>query len=254
MSAIYLVRFDDICPTMNWPVWEQVESILVEQGIAPILAVVPDNRDPKLQAGPADERFWDRVRDWQARGWTIGMHGYQHAFVTADPGLLGIQARSEFAGLSYDQQFGKLQAGLEIFRRENVKPQVWVAPAHSFDGETLRALAKLGIQLISDGFATAPYRDIHALTWVPQQFWRFRSMPFGVWTVCYHVNPWTDRRLKRFASEVLRFRPRIGDFQSVVAAFSSRRENFGDSAYAVLHRTALKLKRRINMLSQPSSS
>ena len=47
--ATYLVRFDDICPTMNWEAWEQVENVLVSEGIRPILAVVPDNRDENLE-------------------------------------------------------------------------------------------------------------------------------------------------------------------------------------------------------------
>ena len=51
MAARYLIRFDDLCPSMNWTVWCEVESILQAAGIKPLLAVVPDNADPQLCGG-----------------------------------------------------------------------------------------------------------------------------------------------------------------------------------------------------------
>jgi len=42
MAPRYIVWFDDICPTMNWAIWDDVEATLVEHGIRPLLAVVPD--------------------------------------------------------------------------------------------------------------------------------------------------------------------------------------------------------------------
>ena len=77
-----LLRFDDICPTMNWGTWDAGRGPDGPLGLRPILAVVPDNRDPKLVAGPPRADFWERVRGWQARGWTIALHGYQHLYVT----------------------------------------------------------------------------------------------------------------------------------------------------------------------------
>jgi len=40
MTGHYLARFDDIFPTMNWPVWDGVEELLRKNGIAPILREV----------------------------------------------------------------------------------------------------------------------------------------------------------------------------------------------------------------------
>src|SRR6478672_6653645 len=98
MDAQYLIRFDDLCPTMNWQVWAEIETILLESRVSPILAVVPDNRDTALMVGPPRSDFWVEVRRWQQRGWTIGMHGYQHTYVTEEAGIVGIWPRSEFAG------------------------------------------------------------------------------------------------------------------------------------------------------------
>ena len=130
MSAQYLIRFDDLCPTMNWQVWAEIESILVEHQITPLLAVVPDNRDQKLAVAPAHPAFWEQVRKWQARGWTIALHGYQHLYITKDRGIVGIQHRSEFAGLPAKVQEDKLRKATEIFHDEGIEPKVWIAPGH----------------------------------------------------------------------------------------------------------------------------
>ena len=71
-SARYLVRFDDICPTMSWSVWEEIEAALIASEVRPLLAVVPANEDRTLMVAPPADDFWARVRGWQARGWAIG--------------------------------------------------------------------------------------------------------------------------------------------------------------------------------------
>ena len=64
MPARYLVRFDDFCPGMNWRVWGQVERILRQADVSPVLAVVPDNQDQHLNVHPAATDFWQQVRNW----------------------------------------------------------------------------------------------------------------------------------------------------------------------------------------------
>src|SRR4029077_13616420 len=150
MPASYLIRFDDLCPTLNWKVWSGIEAVLLDREIKPLLAGIPDNQDEKLHYSPAHLSFWEEVRKWQARGWTIGLHGYQHRFVTQEPGMVGIQRRSEFAGVPPAEQEEKLLRAVEIFRSNGVRPEVWIAPAHSFDWNTVIALEKLGITTISD--------------------------------------------------------------------------------------------------------
>ena len=188
--ARYLVRFDDICPTMNWEVWERVEKILIEHAVRPILAVVPSNEDPHLDVAGSNPEFWSRVRGWQQRGWTIALHGCHHVYETTEAGLLGLNRRSEFAGLPREVQAERIAAGLRVLRREGVSAKVWVAPAHSFDLNTIEVLLEQGVDVISDGFFFRPVRLFQAI-WIPQQLWRFRPMPFGTWTICYHHNTFT---------------------------------------------------------------
>jgi len=230
-DCLYLLRFDDICPTMNWSVWDAVEAQLVAKGVRPILAVVPDNRDPKLVAGPARADFWERVRQWQARGWTIALHGYQHVYVNRNPGIIGLNPQSEFAGLDRAEQERKLRAALAIFRAEGVRADAWVAPAHSFDRTTVDLLAGLGVPVISDGLGTLPYTD-GRLVWVPMQIWEFCPRPPGVWTVCCHPNPWSPADLVRFAEALATYAPRVTDLAQVLQRFGDRRCTFGDRCAA----------------------
>ena len=230
---------------MNWQVWAEIDSILVSRQITPLLAVVPDNRDHKLAVAPAHSAFWEQVRKWQARGWTIGLHGYQHTFTTADRGIVGIQRRSEFAGLPPEVQEDKLRKAAGIFRDEGIEPKVWIAPGHSFDWNTVEALKRVGISVISDGFALAPHTDLRGAFWIPQQLWRFRWRPFGVWTVCCHHNSWTGREVSQFARVIDKYRHRITDVSAVTSAYRNRKHGPMDSLYAKAHSTALFLRTQL---------
>jgi predicted deacetylase len=228
VSAQYLVRFDDVCPGMNWPVWRDVEQILVAADVKPVLAVVPSNQDAKLNVHAPEERFWDIVRGWQERGWTIGLHGYQHRYVTNDAGLVGLNTRSEFAGVPPHEQAEKLRAGVEIFRRESVRPEVWIAPAHSFDDATVDVLKEVGIKAISDGFYLSPHRDAREMLWIPQQLWSLQYRPFGLWTACYHVNSWKPEDVRAFERDVAMYRSRITSLKHVLSAGTIRRKAWHD--------------------------
>jgi peptidoglycan/xylan/chitin deacetylase (PgdA/CDA1 family) len=256
VGATYLIRFDDLCPTMDWDVWDRIESLLIELDIRPILAVVPDNRDDFLVAGPAQDGFWERVRSWQDRGWTIGMHGYQHCRLTAESGIVGINDRSEFAGLSGEQQRQRLARGLAIFRSEHVDPQVWLAPFCSFDRVTVGILSALGIPVISDGLWLWPFRE-DGVTWIPHQIWRFHHMPFGVWTIGCHHNRWTEEQFAAFEADLRKYRDRIVDVPTVVRAYVRRRKSSLDRLAATIFLAAIKAKRgarEARLLKVPSDA
>jgi predicted deacetylase len=248
MAATYLVRIDDICPTMNWTVWEQVEAALVEAGVQPIVAVVPDNRDPVLEVQPAEPRFWDRVRRWQALGWTIGLHGYQHHYETRDAGIIGRNRYSEFAGLPFETQLDKLRRATAIFTREGVTPDVFVAPGHSFDDTTLRALLECGISAISDGYSMLPHIDGRGMIWVPQQLGGFRSMPGGLWTVCLHINGWCPAAIREFRTDLDTYRGRISGFPKILARYSRRGSGWADRLSTEVIRAARSLRQGASQL------
>ena len=218
----YLLRFDDICPGMNWSVWGQIESILVERGLKPMLAVVPDNRDPGLQVDAPAEDFWDRVRGWQDRGWTIALHGFQHRYVSRNAGLVARRKKSEFAGLPQQEQRAKLRLGMDIFEREEITAQVWIAPGNTFDATTVALLPEVGIRVISAGYFQFPYVDRAGMTWVPQQMHYFRPAPAGVWTVCYHHSQWEPSRVGKFREEIEEYGANVVSLDEVLGKIGTR--------------------------------
>ena len=60
--AEYLLRCDDLCPTMPAERWGRIESLIEEFHLQPILAVIPDNRDPELEVSSPESNFFERMR------------------------------------------------------------------------------------------------------------------------------------------------------------------------------------------------
>ena len=191
MTAQYLLRFDDLCPTMGRERWLRFEELLRRFHIKPILAIVPCNLDTALKIDAEDPNFWERMRAWQSLGATIGLHGYTHLCEGHGGGLIPLHSRTEFAGVDEEIQRTWIQRGLREMRAQRLQPTIWVAPRHGFDDATLRVLAGEGIGVLSDGFAPGPFRKA-GMVWIPQQLWEPVEKHKGVWTICLHSNSASD--------------------------------------------------------------
>jgi predicted deacetylase len=193
MSARYLIRLDDACDTMDRHRWSLVEQVLDKHGVKPIVAVIPDNHDRSLMFESRDEAFWDKVRGWAQKDWSVAMHGYTHVMhPTQSKLVLPFYKRSEFAGLELEAQAEKVRAAWARFLAQGVEPKIWVAPAHCFDLLTLQALRReTAIRVVSDGIAWDTYYE-HDFHWIPQQLWGLAERKSGLWTVCLHPNTMND--------------------------------------------------------------
>ena len=248
MKSKYLIRFDDICPSMNWDVWDEIESILLEKNIKPIIAIIPDNHDSKLEITRKNDLFWERARKWQEFGWTIGLHGYQHILKDSNYGLIPISKKTEFVGDSFENQLKKLTSGIDIMKNHRIYPKAWIAPAHSFDINTMRALKKLDIQIISDGFHLTPHKDKNNFFWIPQQLWKFRKMLFGVWTVCYHHNSWGIKDISKFKKDVNHYGGYITSSDQLYEQYSDRAPSLLDKTSPLIYIFLLRIKKYMNQM------
>jgi predicted deacetylase len=185
--AQFLLRFDDLCPTVSRSNWERFLPLLEEFRVHPILAVVPDNNDRDLERATPDPGFWAQMRAMEAAGAAIALHGYRHLCRSKGKSLVPLHSHSEFAGVDPDLQRQWIALGLEILRGHGLNPRIWVAPRHGFDHNTLPALRSEGIGLLSDGLARIPFTR-GGLTWIPQQLWAPAEKPGGLWTICVHPN------------------------------------------------------------------
>lgn len=184
----YIIRLDDAADRMDCKKWARMEKLLDKYDIKPLVGVIPNCRDEMMNIYDRDPDFWNKVHQWDEKGWTIALHGYEHVYCTTDGGINPVNNRSEFAGLSLEQQKNKIKKGLEIFHRNEVEPKVFFAPSHTFDLNTIEALKQeSNIRIISDTIANKPYSQ-YDMTFVPQQSGKVRKLPFKVVTFCYHPN------------------------------------------------------------------
>lgn len=195
----YIFRLDDITPTMDWGRFWPLLSLLQRRRIKPLLSIVPDNRDPHLDFQRPVDHFWETMRTLAQRGLVdFAQHGYHHSLEVRPYAALlrpthgRTVDKTEFAGLSYGEQASRIRRGQEILNRNGIHTTYWVAPNHSFDRTTLKALKNNGFTAISDGISLTPYNYL-GMVFVPQQLWSPRWMPYGVFTICLHTNEITTR-------------------------------------------------------------
>lgn len=185
-----LLRFDDICPTMDWTYWQKAKSVMDECNVKALLGVIPNCEDPELLIDLPKEDFWNYLKILQKEGYVLAMHGVYHKYCSLKRGLVNSGKKSEFAGLSYNEQYEKLKFGKELLEKKGIFTDIFFAPSHSYDKNTIKALRNLGFNYISDGRSNkiVNYNGIKA---VP-------AMSFGVpkikkqgnFVAVFHAHEW----------------------------------------------------------------
>ena len=209
--AQYLLRFDDLCPTASHSRLQRLLKLIDEY-------VIPDNQDYDLQLSPPDPDFWDRMRELEAGGATVALHGFQHICMSTGKSLVPLHGHSEFAGVDEETQRQWIRTGLKILRSHGLNPRIWVAPRHGFDEGTLQALREEGIKLLSDGFARLPFLR-GGVTWIPQQLWEPVAKTAGIWTICVHCNTARSSQVRRLRNFLDRHAGEFTSVDSVLAKF-----------------------------------
>ena len=190
MSKKILVRFDDICPTMDWEMWNKAVQTMDKYGIKPLIGVIPDCQDPDLHIDEAKPDFWEHIRSLQLRGYAIAMHGYIHVYDIKRRGIINKGFTSEFAGHSYEEQYDKIRKGKDIMIKHGIDTDVFFAPSHSFDLNTLKALKKCGFKYISDGKSCKPVLK-EGIICIPSRDGGARSiLPQSYVTRVFHAHEW----------------------------------------------------------------
>ena len=239
-KAKYILRCDDAAEHMNIEMWERVMSLCDKYDVKPLIGVIPNVQDEDLLQYDRISKFWNKVREWNLKGYEIAIHGYSHVYSSRKSGLITQRRKSEFSGLSFKEQNDKIRKSLRIFRKQGLKPSIFIAPGHNFDSTTIKVLIDNDIQTISDGFFRIPslYKGIN---WIPQQLWKGVKKDYGVWTICTHPNTM-----------------QMDEFYELEKFLENRSKDFitcGDCAYRksnqeIMHHNFVVMKRRLYFISR----
>lgn len=219
-----LIRFDDLCPTMDWDMWLKADKVLRQHKVKPLLGVVPLCEDPELMIMDERQDFWEYVKQLQKEGYILAMHGCNHVYDNEHRSLVSNGLKTEFAGHSYEVQLDKIRRGKEALLAHGIKTDIFFAPSHSYDKNTIRALYECGFKYISDGKSKKPINR-YGIWCIPC---RFGGVPqvgkWGMYTVVLHTNMWTlDRSMIQY--QALRnicsqYEKDIVDFYEFVETYS----------------------------------
>ena len=214
----YFFRLDDIAPNMNWDNFYKLRGILEKYGIKPLIAVIPDVQDPKLTPWPENKDFWAIIGELGRNEWIVGQHGYQH-LSEGSGGVLKIHKSGEFGSLNLELQKSMITSGKEIIKKELGETNIFIAPGHSFDKNTIKALKINGFSYISDGIALYPFKK-WGLIWLPQILWRPRKVWLGFITVAFHPNTMTDKDFNNLEEFIEKNPEKIGNFSELTNWYS----------------------------------
>lgn len=253
MGAKYIYRVDDLNARMNWQNFWKLMGLFSTQGVKPLLGVVPDNKDPDLIVEQVNNDYWEILNHLERDGLVeIAQHGYQHSLFSsrAKPILgkgAGFTSQTEFAGLSYKLQLEKIKSGKAILEDKGIFTDIWMAPNHSFDWITLKALRASGFRAITDGIALYPF-SLRGLTFIPQQFWRPRFFPLGIITICLHVNSMDEKIYQRVKAH-LESKAKIISFNEARKQLRGRFAGFLDRTFQLGYFLIRKTKQLVKALS-----
>ena len=224
MSMKIAIRMDDITPDMNWENFLRFKKLCDLYQIKPLIGVVPDNQDKNLHFAAILQDFWAYLRQLQQEGWQIAQHGYIHCYHTKKMGCFPLNKLSEFAGIPYKQQYEAIKAGKELLQSHGVCTDIFMAPAHSYDKNTLRALKNLGFAKLTDGFGKMPYQW-RGLTFYPISYRQSSSLKkaSGYTTFVVHTNGMKQVDFQRYEQMFQKYADRLVPFTEYLAVPPKKR-------------------------------
>ena len=222
------IRMDDITPDMDWAKFLRFKELCDLYQVKPLIGVVPENQDSMLHIDEAREDFWEYVLQLQKDGWSIAQHGCTHIYSTKKKGCFPLNALSEFAGRSYEEQYATLKRGKQMLEEHGIYTDMFMAPAHSYDKNTLKALKALGFTKLTDGFGETPYRW-QELIFYPISFKQSSSLKKkkGYTTFVIHANTMNDKDFERYENLFQAYSDRLISYNEYMKQEPKQRSWFG---------------------------
>lgn len=214
-TKIY-VRLDDICPTMNWSKFYKVIEICEKFNIYPLLGIVPNNKDKKLMVDKENPNFWQEMKILEEKGCAIAQHGVDHVYKNKDGGILKLNKQSDIVGEPYETQLELLKNGKELLEEKGFEPKIYMAPSHSYDKNTIKALKELNFEFVTDGYTNYIY-TWQGLTFIPcKNTYKLKPNSKGVITLCLHINTMKEKDLEMFEATLNQNKENLFSFKDIM--------------------------------------
>lgn len=238
------VRLDDITPDMDWDNFDRMECLLDQYDVAPLLGIVPENQDLNLRKNEPAENFEACIKEWEKKGWSFALHGWHHLYTTGKGGLFPLNHFSEFAGVPRETQREMIEDGKERLANMGVQTNIFMAPAHSYDRNTLKALKEAGFAYVTDGFGSMPY-EWKGLTFLPIAFLKSKDIEKkqGYTTLVFHTNTMTEQDFADFEKLLKTHKTDFVSYKEYIRVPAKKRSVVGrmkEYSMAVLKRFLVK--------------
>jgi len=192
------IRLDDICDTMNWTNFNKVMDICEKYNVKPLLGIVPINKDKKLMIESPNNGFYSQMLKLQQDGVIFAQHGYDHVYTNKNGGILKLNKQSDFVGKPLETQMEFIAKGKSMLEDNGINTDIYMAPSHSYDKNTIIALKKLGFKYVTDGYTNFNY-VWKGLIFVPcKNTFVLKRKDKGLITLCLHINTMNNKDMEQF--------------------------------------------------------
>ncbi len=229
------IRMDDITPDMDWTKFLRFKELCDLYQVKPLIGVVPDNQDENLHINSSKiippETFWNYIKGLENEGWCIAQHGTTHIYTTKKMGCFPLNRLSEFAGIGYENQLAALKRGRDILLSNGICTRMFMAPAHSFDNNTIKALRKLGFDKMTDGFGQSPYLW-RGMTFYPISYQQSSCLKknSGYTTFVVHSNTMNENDFEHYEKLFDKYKDRLISYTELMEVKVQKRGVLGKAA------------------------
>ena len=222
------IRMQDITPDMDWAKFLRFKEVCDLYEVKPLIGVVPENQDAMLHIDEERDDFWECLLQLEKEGWVIAQHGYTHIYSTKKKGCFPLNAISEYAGKPYEEQLANLKKGKQILESHGIYTDIFMAPAHSYDKNTLKALKEVGFSKLTDGFGDRPY-EWKGLTFYPISFKQSNSLKQekGYTTFVIHANTMNEKDFERYEKLFAEHKDKLISYQDYLKVSTEKRGVIG---------------------------
>ena len=127
-----------------------------------------------------------------------------------------------------EEQLASLKKGKAILESHGIHTDIFMAPAHSYDKNTLKALKETGFTRLTDGFGDKPYQW-KGMTFYPISFKQSNSLKqeSGYTTFVIHANTMNDKDFERYEKMFAEHKDKLISYQDYLQITPEKRGSLG---------------------------